>query len=77
LRLPRAGRYFAIKIPRRVLRVGFVVLHSQLATRPPSGPTSVREIKHDGYRLIVRRDGLAVHLFWIKAISCEPMRVLI
>src|SRR6478672_1644300 len=28
------------------------------AVRPPSGPLWVHEIKHDGYRLMVRRDGL-------------------
>jgi bifunctional non-homologous end joining protein LigD len=33
------------------------------AAKPPSGPGWVHEIKHDGYRLIVRRDGPAVHLF--------------
>ena len=27
------------------------------AAKPPSGPDWVHEIKHDGYRLIVRRDG--------------------
>ena len=26
-------------------------------TRPPSGPLWVHEIKHDGYRLMVRKDG--------------------
>ena len=31
--------------------------------RPPSGPLWVHEIKHDGYRLIVRRDGLRVRCF--------------
>ena len=31
--------------------------------RPPSGPLWVREIKHDGYRLMVRRDGLRVRCF--------------
>jgi ATP-dependent DNA ligase len=25
--------------------------------RPPSGPLWVHEIKHDGYRLMVRKDG--------------------
>jgi hypothetical protein len=30
---------------------------------PPSGPDWIHEIKHDGYRLIVRRDGDAVRLF--------------
>jgi bifunctional non-homologous end joining protein LigD len=33
------------------------------ATKPPSGPDWVHEIKHDGYRLQVRRDGDAVRLF--------------
>ena len=30
---------------------------------PPSGPLWVHEIKHDGYRLMVRRDGLRVRCF--------------
>jgi ATP-dependent DNA ligase len=34
-----------------------------LAAKPPSGPGWVHEIKHDGYRLIVRRDGITVRLF--------------
>ena len=29
------------------------------ATRPPSGPQWVHEIKHDGFRLMVRREGVA------------------
>jgi bifunctional non-homologous end joining protein LigD len=33
------------------------------ALKPPSGPDWVHEIKHDGYRLIVRQDGEAVRLF--------------
>src|SRR6516165_7204612 len=33
------------------------------ATRPPSGPDWIHEIKHDGYRLIVRRDGDNVRLY--------------
>jgi bifunctional non-homologous end joining protein LigD len=31
--------------------------------RPPSGPLWVHEIKHDGYRLMVRRDGLRIRCF--------------
>ena len=31
-------------------------------TRPPSGPLWVHEIKHDGYRLMVRRDGFETKL---------------
>jgi hypothetical protein len=33
------------------------------AARPPSGPLWVHEIKHDGYRLMVRRDDLRVRCF--------------
>jgi bifunctional non-homologous end joining protein LigD len=33
------------------------------AVKPPGGPDWVHEIKHDGYRLIVHRDGDAVRLF--------------
>jgi bifunctional non-homologous end joining protein LigD len=33
------------------------------ALKPPAGPDWVHEIKHDGYRLQVRRDGDAVRLF--------------
>ena len=32
-------------------------------SRPPSGALWVHEIKHDGYRLMVRRDGSRVRLF--------------
>ena len=31
--------------------------------QPPSGPLWVHELKHDGYRLMVRRDGLRVRCF--------------
>jgi bifunctional non-homologous end joining protein LigD len=33
------------------------------ALKPPAGPEWVHEIKHDGYRLQVRRDGGVVRLF--------------
>jgi bifunctional non-homologous end joining protein LigD len=33
------------------------------AHKPPDGPDWVHEIKHGGYRLIVRREGRAVRLF--------------
>jgi ATP-dependent DNA ligase len=32
------------------------------ATKPPAGPDWVHEIKHDGYRMIVRRDDTKVWL---------------
>jgi hypothetical protein len=38
-------------------------LHPTRAAKAPSGPGWVHEIKHDGYRLIVRRDGEAMRLF--------------
>ena len=45
----------------RIRTDGFVAPASPtLAVKPPSGPDWVHEIKHDGYRLIVRRDGAAV-----------------
>jgi hypothetical protein len=48
----------------RVRNDGFVdPCISTLTAKPPSGPDWVHEIKHDGYRLIVRRDGSAVRLF--------------
>jgi bifunctional non-homologous end joining protein LigD len=34
-----------------------------LASRPPTGPQWVHEIKHDGYRLIARKTGDRVRLF--------------
>jgi bifunctional non-homologous end joining protein LigD len=34
-----------------------------LAAKPPVGPDWVHEIQHDGYRLMVRRDGAGVRLF--------------
>jgi bifunctional non-homologous end joining protein LigD len=38
-------------------------VHSDTGCQAPSGPDWVHEIKHDGYRLIVRRHGPAVRLF--------------
>jgi bifunctional non-homologous end joining protein LigD len=52
----------AIRIRR--LPAGFVIpLQPVKASRPPSGPGSVHEIKHDGYRMIVHRDGPTVRLY--------------
>jgi bifunctional non-homologous end joining protein LigD len=47
---PRSDGYIPPCIPTR-------------ATNPPAGPDWVHEIKHDGYRLQVRRDGDTVRLF--------------
>jgi bifunctional non-homologous end joining protein LigD len=52
----------AIRI--RCLPAGFVIpAQPALASRPPSGPDWVHEIKHDGYRMIVHRDGPTVRLY--------------
>src|SRR5215467_14555351 len=40
-----------------------VPAHPVQASRPPSGPDWVHEIKHDGYRLIARRYGPEVRLY--------------
>jgi ATP-dependent DNA ligase len=51
-------------MPARIRADGFVEpCIPTLAAKPPSGPDWVHEIKHDGYRLIVRRDSDAMHLF--------------
>jgi hypothetical protein len=43
---------------RRIRTDGFIdPCIPTLAAKPPSGPDWVHEIKHDGYRLIVRLDG--------------------
>jgi ATP dependent DNA ligase domain len=46
-------------VPRRVLPDGFV----EPCAKPPAAPGWVHEIKHDGYRLIVRHDGDTPRLF--------------
>jgi bifunctional non-homologous end joining protein LigD len=33
------------------------------AQRPPAGPNWIHEIKHDGFRIMARRDGTGVRLF--------------
>jgi bifunctional non-homologous end joining protein LigD len=46
------------------LPTGFIIpAQPVLASKPPSGPGWVHEIKHDGYRMIVRRDGPSVRLY--------------
>lgn len=43
---------------------GFIVpCAPTLADKPPSGPQWVHEIKHDGYRIIARKDGDKVRLW--------------
>jgi bifunctional non-homologous end joining protein LigD len=46
------------------LPAGFVIpAQPVLASKPPSGADWVHEIKHDGYRMIVHRDGPRVRLY--------------
>jgi bifunctional non-homologous end joining protein LigD len=46
------------------LPAGFVIpAQPMLAPTPPTGADWVHEIKHDGYRLIVYRDGSLVRLY--------------
>jgi bifunctional non-homologous end joining protein LigD len=57
------------------------------AERPPTGPNWIHEIKHDGYRMMARRDGVGVRLLtrnghdWaprypliIEAVAALPVR---
>ena len=54
----------------RCLPAGFVVPAQPIkASKPPSGADWGHEIKHDGYRLIVRRDGPTVRLYSRNAID--------
>src|SRR4029077_2851640 len=52
-----------LRVPPSPPRSGFVdpCLPSP-AERPPSGPDWVHEIKHDGYRLMARRDPIGTRL---------------
>jgi bifunctional non-homologous end joining protein LigD len=52
-----------LRVPSPSPRSGFIepCLPSP-AERPPSGPGWVHEIKHDGFRMMVRRDGDGVRL---------------
>ena len=59
----------AVTLPNK-LPAGFVVPAQPVEREaPPSGADWVHEIKHDGYRMLVRRDGEHVRLFSRKAID--------
>jgi bifunctional non-homologous end joining protein LigD len=50
----------------RIMRLpaGFIIpAQPVMASRPPAGADWVHEIKHDGYRMIVRREGPTVRLY--------------
>jgi hypothetical protein len=52
-----------LRVPPSPPRSGFIEpCLPSAAERPPSGPDWVHEIKHDGYRLMARRDPIGVRL---------------
>jgi bifunctional non-homologous end joining protein LigD len=52
-------------------RVAFEPSIPTRGTQVPAGPAWIHEIKHDGYRLIVQRDGNRVRLF-TRNVSSAP-----
>jgi bifunctional non-homologous end joining protein LigD len=52
-------------VPRRALRpAGFIEpCNPTVSKKAPSGPQWIHEIKHDGYRMILRRDGERARVF--------------
>src|ERR1700674_2105862 len=61
---PSCAAYLPTDMAKRVLPAGFIEpCIPILAAKPPHGAGWVHEIKHDGYRLIVRREGARVRLF--------------
>ena len=49
---------------KRSLPLGFIVPAQPIEREtPPAGPDWVHEVKHDGYRMIVRKGGAVVRLF--------------
>jgi hypothetical protein len=65
-----ASGYFIRMLARRVRRDGFIEpCIPTRAAKPPAGPAWVHEVKHDGYRLIVRREGGAVCQFTAAAMT--------
>src|SRR5437764_12610402 len=54
------------RTPRKpaVMPAGFIEpCNPTFSKKAPSGPNWIHEIKHDGYRLIVRKDGSRVRMF--------------
>jgi bifunctional non-homologous end joining protein LigD len=55
---------------QRAFPPGFIVPAQPVQQdKPPSGPGWIHEIKHDGYRLLVRRDGETVRLWTRNAVD--------
>src|SRR6476646_341904 len=66
-RLARAGRECAFLLPfsyfTSMRKTAFEPCIPTRGTQVPAGPEWLHEIKHDGYRLIVQREGSRVRLF--------------
>ena len=60
-------RYIALRMPSRFIEP---CLPSP-ADRPPSGSNWIHEIKHDGYRLMARRDPVGIRLLTRKIGYCR------
>src|SRR5215813_3170879 len=54
----------SVRVPISNSAAGFIApcLPSR-ADKPPSGPHWIHEIKHDGFRMLVRRNGATIRLF--------------
>jgi bifunctional non-homologous end joining protein LigD len=89
LALPAVASYHGAMLSRtRPVPFGFIEpCLPSLAVLPPSGREWVHEIKHDGYRLMARRDAVGIRLFtrggydWahrypliVQAVSLLPVR---
>jgi ATP-dependent DNA ligase len=62
------------RTPRRpaLLPAGFIEPCNPIVSKKaPSGPQWIHEIKHDGYRLIVRKDGGRVRLLTRRGFDCS------
>jgi bifunctional non-homologous end joining protein LigD len=56
---------------------GFIEPLPSSADQPPTGPTWIHEIKHDGYRLMARRDPVGIGLFTRNGFDWSPRYPLI
>jgi ATP-dependent DNA ligase len=75
---PRLSYFTAIMLTRAAPPSGFIepCLPSP-ADRLPSGPDWVHEIKHDGYRLMARRDPVSIRLLTRNGYDWSPRYPLI
>ena len=67
-----------LRVPPSPPRSGFIEPCLPFAAeRPPSGPDWVHEIKHDGYRLMARRDSVGIRLLTRNGHDWSPRYPLI